>query len=175
MNIFVTDVCPYISANNLDNKRMVKMLLESTQLLCTAINENGGKTPYRTTHKNHPSAVWARKTRMNFEWLFRHASQLSLNYTKVYGKKHKCQEILNKIYLDNLDEYIPFGNLTEFANCAAHNGKGIDFKYEKDVPLAYKLYLIERWNTDAKKPIFSLGLPNWVKLIDNNKFLYYSE
>lgn len=173
MNIFVTDECPYISANNLDNKRMVKMLLESVQLLCTAINEHGGITPYRTTHKNHPSAIWARETRLNFEWLFRHATQLSKNYTKVYGKIHKCETILDKIYNDNLDEIVPFGPLTQFANCAAHNGKGISFKQELYAPTAYKWYLIARWNTDTKKPIWSLGMPNWVKQLDNGTFIYY--
>ncbi len=38
MNIFVSDENPEKAAKNLDDKRVIKMILESTQLLCTAVN-----------------------------------------------------------------------------------------------------------------------------------------
>lgn len=46
------------------NKHVVKMILESVQLLCSAhymTNENNNSTykpPYKLTHKNHPSSIW---------------------------------------------------------------------------------------------------------------------
>lgn len=39
------------------------MALETAQLLCTTVNivNDSSITPYKTTHKNRPSAVWARQ------------------------------------------------------------------------------------------------------------------
>ena len=53
------------SAQSQDNYRVVKMILESTQMLCCAINEqaNNQITPYRSTHKNHPSTKWVRQSK----------------------------------------------------------------------------------------------------------------
>ena len=63
------------SAQSQDNYRVVKMILESCQMLCTVLNEQAGKqiTPYRTTHKNHPSTKWVRDSSANFEALVEHA------------------------------------------------------------------------------------------------------
>ena len=76
MNIFVTDPCPKISAQNLDNKRVVKMLLESAQLLSTAITLNGGKGIYKPTHIHHPCTKWVAHSYQNWLWLFRHMCHL---------------------------------------------------------------------------------------------------
>jgi len=156
MNIFVTDTNPYVAAANLDDKRVVKMILESTQMLCTAINENGGKAPYKSTHKNHPSNVWARQNRENWYWLWHHAMALSNQYTSVYGKEHKCVSILTELNrtTEHL-KYLPEGTLTPFANCAANQSKGLSFKHIPSVTDAYKEYLAARWATDARKPTWT--------------------
>ena len=150
MNIFVTSSCPVKSAEYLDNKRCVKMLLESAQLLCTAVNVHGGKAPYKTSHLNHPSNVWCRATRANWDWLFSHYLALCSEYTRRYGKIHKSSliqsELISQRYL------IPDGELTPFANCARNLSKGVDYTHEKDVTLAYQLYLSDRWETDAREP-----------------------
>jgi hypothetical protein len=46
MNIFVTSDCPKLSAQALDNKRVVKMVLETAQLLSTAIFINNNDIKY---------------------------------------------------------------------------------------------------------------------------------
>ena len=62
MNIFVTSNCPILSAQALDNKRVVKMVLETAQVLSTAIFINSGITYdgiYKPTHLKHSCTIWA--------------------------------------------------------------------------------------------------------------------
>jgi hypothetical protein len=77
-----------------------KMILESAQLLSTAHHELGSTAPYKTTHKNHPSAVWARSGRYQYQWLYRLLEALSDEYTFRYGRVHKtwerCSEALSE-------------------------------------------------------------------------------
>jgi hypothetical protein len=77
-----------------------KMILESAQLLSTAHHELGSTAPYKTTHKNHPSAVWARSGRYQYQWLYRLLEALSDEYTFRYGKVHltweRCSEALSE-------------------------------------------------------------------------------
>ena len=76
------------------------MILESAQILCTVHHYygNGDNVPYKKTHLNHPSTVWARKGIPNYTWLYRHMIALGDEYTKRYGKVHmsigKCAEAL---------------------------------------------------------------------------------
>lgn len=163
MNIFASDVCPIKSADNLDSKRVNKMLLESCQMLSTAINEHGGKAPYKSTHKNHPSNIWCRTTRVNFYWLVAHAERLAEIYSIETGKVHKCETILKQ--LKSMASYIPEGELTLIPNCAANADKGVSFKHLTDIPQAYKEYLVARWNTDTLKPTWkNRNIPDFYKV-----------
>jgi hypothetical protein len=162
MNIFATDPCPVISAKNLDTKRVIKMILESAQMLCTALRHHGAShlAKYRETHKNHPSNVWARETRSNYEWLLKHFDALLSEYTRYCGKHHACEGMLHNLTVGA--QYIPAGPLTPIANCAARSDMNISFKHISDVHLAYKLYLIKRWETDKRMP-FWRTIPRWHK------------
>lgn len=90
MNIFVLSHCPVEPARLLCDKHVVKMTLETAQILCTVLREHGLEAPYKATHKNHPCTVWAGEAFMNFEWLVRHGYALVDEYQHRYGKKHKC-------------------------------------------------------------------------------------
>jgi hypothetical protein len=101
MNIFYLSTDPKKAAEYMYNKHVVKMILESAQLLCTAhIISDGYKAnvPYKVTHKNHPSAVWARESISNYKWLYKHMIALGEEYTRRYGKQHltilKCSDML---------------------------------------------------------------------------------
>lgn len=150
MNIFVTSKCPVECAKNLDTKRVIKMILETGQMLSTAINENGGNAPYKSTHKHHPANVWARTSRSNFEWLHDHFIALCLEYTKRRGKVHKTQSIADDLW--NLRHHIPEGAQTPFVNCAANAEKGCNYKHISDVHEAYRMYLCDRWESDKFEP-----------------------
>ena len=100
MNIFYLDKCPKRSARYQYNKHVVKMILESAQMLCTAHRYYGNdNVPYKTTHLNHPSTAWVRDNCENYAWLYRHMIELGEEYTRRYGKTHltiiKCKDPLN--------------------------------------------------------------------------------
>ena len=91
MNIFVTDICPKQSAINLCDKHVVKMTLESAQMLCTAqhlMASNPSDLLYKPTHENHPCNVWTRLSSCNYHWLFKHFQHLATEYTFRFGKVH---------------------------------------------------------------------------------------
>jgi hypothetical protein len=103
MNIFYLSEDPNEAAKYMYNKHVVKMILESAQLLCTAHIISDGEAanvPYKATHKNHPSAIWARESVSNYIWLYDHMIALGNEYTRRYGKKHltilKCSGALCK-------------------------------------------------------------------------------
>lgn len=150
MNIFITDSCPVKSAQYLDNKRKVKMALESTQMLATALNVHGITTGYKTAHLNHPCSIWARQSKQNWMWLWEHAVALCSEYKRIYNKEHACVKMLHRM-IGN-EKILPDIGLTSFVNCARSKEKGIDFTDQRDVHLAYQLYLSSRWETDKREP-----------------------
>ena len=101
MNIFYLHRDPYKAAEVQYNKHVVKMILESAQMLCTAHHEIMGddaNVPYKRAHVNHPSTIWCRSSAENYTWLYNHFCALSDEYTKRYDKVHlsytKCDEHL---------------------------------------------------------------------------------
>jgi hypothetical protein len=103
MNIFYLHSDPVKAAVVQYNKHVVKMILESAQMLCTAhhcygSSEQKANVPYRQAHLNHPSTIWARKSISTYMWLYDHMIALGKEYTKRYGKEHltitKCKDFL---------------------------------------------------------------------------------
>lgn len=92
MNIFFVNRDPIVSAQQLVDKHVVKMPLETAQLLCSAFPQ--GVAPYRRTHYNHPSAIWTRQSKQNYIWLIKHGLALCEEYTHRYGKTHKSQAVI---------------------------------------------------------------------------------
>ena len=96
MNIFFVDRDPVIAAQSLCDKHVVKMVLESAQIMCSALYKHGQTNiPYKPTHKNHPCVVWAAVSRANFNWLSKHAKALCVEYTHRYGKIHKSEAVID--------------------------------------------------------------------------------
>jgi len=97
MNIFFLNKDPKIAAQMMHNKHVVKMILESAQMLCTAYHELGYKQeiPYKKAYVNHPMTIWARTTGGNFNWTLKHAKELCRIYTKQYNKTHKTEAVLD--------------------------------------------------------------------------------
>ena len=108
MNIFVTDSCPVQSARNLPDKHIVKMPLETCQMLAIIYSDwyyGVGKlykqdgTPYRTAHgafRNHPCTQWAAANQYNLAWLIRHGQALCAEYKARYNKQHACAPAILK-------------------------------------------------------------------------------
>ena len=100
MNIFYLNRDPVKAAQIQYNKHVVKMILESAQMLCTAHHhyDNGHNVPYKKAHYNHPSTIWCRQNSRQYYWLFHHMLALGDEYTKRYNKTHlsitKCFDVL---------------------------------------------------------------------------------
>ena len=127
MNIFVVDTDPRKAAQSLCDKHVVKMVLETAQILSTV---SGG--PYRPTHANHPCVIWAGSTRRNYLWLVEHGLELCREYTRRYGKIHKCQVVIES--LANPPTEITRVGLTPFVQCMPEEYRG------PDVVEAYRRY-----------------------------------
>jgi hypothetical protein len=145
MNIFVLDNNPAKAAALHLDKHVVKMPLETAQMLSTV---NGGY-PYKATHKNHPCTIWASKSKANYEWLVNLGVELCKEYTHRYGKVHKCQAVIEQ--LKNPPECVPDGDLMTFAQAMPDECK------REDAVEAYRAYYrankahIAKW-TKRDKP-----------------------
>ena len=90
MNLFYLHRDPVEAARLQCDRHVVKMILETAQMLSTAHLElDGQQVAYKSTHKNHPSTVWVRSSAAAYEWAFAHMMALGAEYTRRYGKVHK--------------------------------------------------------------------------------------
>lgn len=92
MNIFILARDPRRAAQHLCDQHVVKMLVETAQLLCAAFPP--GCAPYRRTHFNHPCALWTRESRANFDWLVEHGRGIAAEYTYRYGRVHRSEAVV---------------------------------------------------------------------------------
>lgn len=94
MNIFFLDFDVKKCAKYHCDKHVVKMILETAQLLCSAHHVTGGTAPYKLSHKNHPCSIWVRASLSNYLYLCELGLALGEEYTYRYGKKHKSIEVI---------------------------------------------------------------------------------
>jgi len=165
MNIFATSDCPTVSAQNLDDKRVNKMILESCQMLGTALRVHGtpeaelpttkaGK-PYGKTHQNHPCTLWAGATQGNYMWLLEHMEALCNEFHERMHHTHACEANLG--ILRKGVQYIPQGTRQEFQNSS-------QFKEIRDVCEAYRMTMRFKWDHLDKTPPKWSGMatrPHW--------------
>ena len=124
MNIFYLDKDPKKAAEYSCDKHVVKMILESAQMLCTAHRVQDGKmvvgksktgrkrTTYEHPNSNmdkilygagwlkHPSCIWVMDSAYNYMWLYKHMMALGDEYTRRYGKVHLTIEKLGDLLKD---------------------------------------------------------------------------
>ena len=155
MNIFVTDTSPIQSARNLPDKHIVKMPLETCQMLSIIYSDwyyGVGKlyksdgTPYRTAHgafRNHPCTQWAAANQYNLAWLIAHGIALCNEYTARYNKRHTCYDPIIQavaIYDVCFDDSVSqsYRKVTSFTRAMPES---IKFDTSIDTITAYKQYL----------------------------------
>ena len=114
MNIFVLDTDPRKCSIYHNDKHVVKMILETAQLLSGVHWVEGGTAPYKLSHKNHPCAIWVRECIENYVWLCDLGIELSKEYSYRYGKRHKSQDIIEWCLL-NIPKIRSNGVMTQFA------------------------------------------------------------
>jgi hypothetical protein len=147
MNIFYLDEDPIKAAQAQYNKHVVKMILESAQMLCTAhhVYGNPDDVPYKQAHLNHPSTIWVRENSLHYDWLYEHMIALGDEYTKRYGKQHlsitKC-----KIPLSNQPENIPHEEFEQPPQCMPD-----EFKDKCSVQAYWNYYIGEKHTVANQK------------------------
>tara|TARA_R110001592_G_scaffold8182_2_gene45242 strand:- start:141 stop:620 length:480 start_codon:yes stop_codon:yes gene_type:complete len=154
MNIFFLDETPEKSAKMLCDKHVPKMLLESCQMLSTALRQNGYEDDYlyKSAHPNHPMTKWVGNTRDNFIWAFRNADEISREYYKRFGKVHKSTRILDFITDNEMQTEIPDKSFTTPPQCMPDEYK------DKDYVVAYRRYYVgekkyfAKWEKGRSQP-----------------------
>lgn len=138
MNIFVLAEDPWVAAKEQCDKHVVKMCLETTQIVSTLSHKIFGEGPYKMTHANHPCTLWAGESAANFLWLSKHGRGLFAEYTNRYGKRHasndKFEECISRFQRKHFSETVL--GLTPFALCMPD-------EYKTDCPVqSYRNYYI---------------------------------
>ena len=97
MNIFHLHEDPKISAEYHCDKHVVKMILETAQMLSTAYRKkfNDGEELYKTAFPKHPMTIWVGDSGANFFWSVQLLDQLLYQYTVRYKKVHSTIKISN--------------------------------------------------------------------------------
>jgi hypothetical protein len=133
MNIFFLSFNPRIAAEHHCDKHVVKMILETAQLLYSAfpiVPANG----YKKTHVNHPCAIWTRESLDNYMWLCALGLALCDEYTFRYNKVHKTQSHLHWLVVNPPE--LPAIGITEIR-------QAMPIEYKRPNPIeAYRAYYI---------------------------------
>ena len=119
MNIFVLSSDPVDAAQMHCDRHVIKMILESGQMLCAAhwigwrrhlgsdkpmkrVELDGWlrgnipqhlQPPWKVTHEHHPCTQWTQHARQNYVWHSKMGLALCEEYTRRYGKIHKCETV----------------------------------------------------------------------------------
>ena len=154
MNIFVLDTDITRCARYHCDQHVSKMILESAQMLCTALNEKGMETPYRSTHARHPCTLWVGESYDNFRWLCDLAAALNAEFRYRFERRddHKSMAVVEKV---SAMEFASLG-LTPFAQAMPDQ-----YKVAGNAVAAYRNFYIgeklgfAKWT--KRKP------PHWVR------------
>lgn len=120
MNIFYLDDNPITAAQMQCDKHVVKMVVESAQMLSTAhrfldgilerrksisgkrvvdyyaLSDDREDVLYKAVHMGHPCSVWTYTSKNNYMWHYIHWKALCNEYTYRYNKQHKAEIDLDK-------------------------------------------------------------------------------
>ena len=118
MNIFILDECAVKSAQLQCDKHVVKMIVESAQMLSTAhrmldgtmerrpsksgkmmvkywkLDDERENVLYKAVHTGHPCTVWTMESNNNYNWHYVHFVALCEEYKYRYGKTHATDTLL---------------------------------------------------------------------------------
>lgn len=154
MNIFAIDKYAKHAARAHVDRHVIKMILESAQILCTVNTIYGLKVPYKSTHVNHPCVKWAAESEGNWLWLYNLAHYLNLEYKYRFNKcvNHKSWDVI-----ESLD--VPT-NMPKLERTPFYQAMPEEFK-DTDPILAYRKYYkygkthLHKWT--KRKP------PEWLQ------------
>lgn len=154
MNIFILDLDPEKAAQYHCDKHVIKMIIESAQLLCSVHHfyyQDLENIPYKKSHINHPCSKWVRESLSNYKWLNSLGLFLCKEYYLRYGNKtHKTLNVL--IWCIENQPLIYDKGLTPFAQAMPE-------QYKNEDPVkAYRDYYLNEKKNICK---WSNQIPEW--------------
>ena len=168
MNIFACHESPFQAALALPDKHVVKMPLESSQMLAVALGKHGldigrirkadGTYYAETAFRNHPCTVWVRESMANLAWTIVHAQALLYEYLHRYNKFHGCSTAIgdaSNLFNQTGNGLACYLNHTPFARAMPDYLKNDS---SIDTVTAYRRYLVAHkpwatWDRDpSRKP-----------------------
>lgn len=156
MNIFVLSEDPEQAARDQCDVHVVKMILESGQMLATVCHQHGIEAPIKATHAKHPCTLWAGEALENYEWLWRHMGALLHEYHLRYGKRHAFSELHGWLW-DHRPPLPRLGHITPFAQAMPD-----EYRVPGDAVAAYRSYYLGEKARFAK---WKQGnVPDWFKV-----------
>ena len=113
MNIFLLHEDYNISARLHPKKLLPKMLLEHTQMLCTAARYHNPelkyKWLYKPVHQKHPCNLWLYLSKDNYIEMLDRTYAMWLEHKRRGGNDHKSIVVYNRFTrLYNLSQYLKF-------------------------------------------------------------------
>lgn len=181
MNIFILDENPIKAAQLQCDKHVVKMIIESAQMLSTAHrmldgyvekrrsksgkrminywvhpNKNLEATLYKAVHHGHPCTVWTMESNDNYNWHYDHFVALCTEYRYRYNKIHATETLLTEL-LSSIPNNIPISNLTDFPLAMKANPECI---HEGDPVRSYREYYQTKQDR-FKMAWTNRSTPNW--------------
>jgi hypothetical protein len=182
MNIFILNESPIIAAQEQCDKHVVKMIVESAQMLSTAhrmldgnetrrqsksgktmskyweLPDNRESVLYKAVHMGHPCTVWTMESKTNYVWHYAHFIALCDEYQYRYGKKHLTDQLLSET-LKKIPDNIPDIKRTPFKLAMGSNPECVS----KDPVESYRRFYEtkqERFKMVwSKRPV-----PSWFNL-----------
>lgn len=152
MNIFAVHQDPRRAARALCDRHVVRMTLETAQILCTVAWQAGLRPPYRPTHARHPCVRWAAANTANWSWLVAHGLALAEEFTRRFGKRHASEDVLRWILAHRAAPDVQARRRTPFAQAMPEAYRG-----PSAVEAYRRYYLAEKarfatWRAPARPP-----------------------
>lgn len=158
MNLFILDYNHAYNALYHVDRHVVKMPLEATQQVSTALHLAGAKGPYKPAFAKHPCTQWVASSRAAYMWTCDYGLALCAEYAYRYSRRHKCANIL--LECARQAHLIPEGQWATFAQAMPDQYK------HQDAVTAYRAYYcgekrhLARWTGRAQ--------PEW--FLENKQF-----
>ena len=165
MNVFFLDSDPTLASVYHGDKHVVKMILETAQMLSTAHRVLDGDeradiySMYQATHVNHPSCKWVRADVNNYEWTHGLFVCLCDEFRFRRGKSHRTDRLVG--WLAEPPWNVPdAGGLSHPASdppqCMPE-----EFKRDDTVE-AYRDYYLQKWRDGIVSYAWGRDAPDWL-------------
>lgn len=105
MNIFILHADAKDNAKLYCNSHIIKMILESVQILCSVSHLKGVDAPYKLTHENHPCVKWVLQSEAHWDMLVNMVTELNNEYKFRYNKSnnHKSYDVMVNLVKSKFD------------------------------------------------------------------------